>query len=74
MPSNGGLLSEVYNLASVFALAGHKTVLIGADLRKPKIHEDFDVNEKIGLSSFLINKCSVDEAIQKSDVQNKLSE
>tara|TARA_E500000331_G_scaffold358600_1_gene427241 strand:- start:4931 stop:7339 length:2409 start_codon:yes stop_codon:yes gene_type:complete len=58
------------NLASVFALAGHKTVLIGADLRKPKIHEDFDVNEKIGLSSFLINKCSVDEAIQKSDVEN----
>lgn len=58
------------NLASVFALAGHKTILLGADLRKPKIHEDFDVNEQIGLSSFLINKCSVDEAIQKSDIEN----
>ena len=45
------------NLASVFALAGHKTILIGADLRKPKIHEDFNVDDKSGLSTFLINKC-----------------
>ena len=56
------------NLASVFALAGHKTMLIGADLRKPKIHEDFGVDETIGLSTYLINKCSVKELIQKSEV------
>ena len=46
------------NLASVFALTGNKTILIGADLRKPKIHEDFDVSAQLGLSIYLINKCS----------------
>ena len=31
------------NMASVFALSGKKTILIGLDLRKPKIYDDFDL-------------------------------
>ena len=44
------------NLAAIFALAEHKTILIGADLRKPKLHEDFKIDQTKGLSSYLINK------------------
>jgi len=58
------------NLATVFALSGNKTILIGADLRKPKIHEDFSIDEKIGLSNYLINKSSVKQIIQKSEIDN----
>ncbi|MCB0465116.1 MAG: sugar transporter, partial [Aequorivita sp.] len=32
------------NLASVFALSEKKTVLVGLDLRKPKIFGDFNIN------------------------------
>lgn len=41
------------NLASVYSLTGKKTVLIGCDMRKPKIFEDFNLKNDIGISSFL---------------------
>jgi len=41
------------NLASVYSLTGKKTILIGCDMRKPKIFEDFGVKNDIGLSTFL---------------------
>ena len=56
------------NLAAIFALSGHKTVLIGGDLRKPKLHEDFKVNTTKGLSSYLINKSDLAEVIEKTEI------
>ena len=44
------------NLAAIYAASGKKTILLGADLRKPKIFQDFELSNKIGLSSYLINK------------------
>nr|WP_287938035.1 tyrosine-protein kinase [Algoriphagus sp.] len=41
------------NLASVYSLTGKKTILIGCDMRKPKIFQDFGVKNDIGLSTFL---------------------
>jgi tyrosine-protein kinase Etk/Wzc len=58
------------NLAAIFALSGHKTILIGGDLRKPKLHEDFDINGDKGLSSFLIDKSSLEEVIEKSHIES----
>jgi len=56
------------NLAAIFALSGHKTILIGGDLRKPKLHEDFEVDTAKGLSSFLINKSDLSEVIVKTEI------
>ncbi len=56
------------NLAAIFALSGHKTILIGGDLRKPKLHEDFKVDTSKGLSSFLINKSKLSEVIEKTEI------
>lgn len=41
------------NLASVYSLTGKKTILVGCDMRKPKIFEDFGVKNDTGLSTFL---------------------
>jgi len=41
------------NLASVYSLTGKKTVLIGCDMRKPKIFEDFGLKNDVGLSTYL---------------------
>lgn len=57
------------NLAAIFALSGHKTILIGGDLRKPKLHEDFETNPEIGLSSYLINKSTRSEIINKTEIE-----
>ena len=44
------------NLASVLAVSSKKVLLIGADIRKPKIKEYLNVKEGIGLTDFLINR------------------
>ncbi|MEP4373763.1 MAG: polysaccharide biosynthesis tyrosine autokinase, partial [Algoriphagus sp.] len=41
------------NLASVYSLTGKKTILIGCDMRKPKIFNDFGLKNDVGLSTFL---------------------
>ncbi|MEP2346980.1 MAG: GNVR domain-containing protein, partial [Algoriphagus sp.] len=41
------------NVASVYALMGKKTILIGLDLRKPKIAEDFGLANDKGMSTCL---------------------
>ena len=56
------------NLAAIFALSGHRTILIGGDLRKPKLHEDFKVDTSKGLSSYLINKSDLTEVIEKTEI------
>ena len=58
------------NLAGIFASSGHKTILIGGDLRKPKLHKDFNINETKGLSSYLINKSSLEEIIEKTKIES----
>ena len=58
------------NLAGIFASSGHKTILIGGDLRKPKLHKDFNINETKGLSSYLIKKSSLEEVIEKTKIES----
>ena len=58
------------NLAAIFALANYKTVLIGADLRKPKLHKDFDIDQSQGLSSLLINKSSLSKVTKSTEIDN----
>ena len=57
------------NLASIFALSNHKTVLIGGDLRKPKIHNSFKVDKNQGLSNYLINKANLEDIINKTNIK-----
>ena len=43
------------NLAAALALLNKKVLLIGADLRKPKLNEYLKINSKLGLSHYLNN-------------------
>ena len=65
-----GKTFNAINLAAIFALAEHKTLIIGADLRKPKLHEDFKITQKNGLSSYLINKSKLSDIIQKTELKH----
>jgi len=56
------------NIASVFALSGKKTVLVGLDLRKPKIFGDFDIDNTIGAVNYLIGQKPLKDVVQKTKV------
>jgi capsular exopolysaccharide synthesis family protein len=58
------------NLSSILATTNNKTILIGADMRKPKIFDDFELNKDKGLSSFLIGASSLKEVTQKTENEN----
>tara|TARA_B100001564_G_scaffold60182_1_gene46772 strand:- start:3982 stop:6372 length:2391 start_codon:yes stop_codon:yes gene_type:complete len=57
------------NLASIFALSNHKTILIGGDLRKPKLHNSFKLDKNQGLSNYLINKSNLEDIITKTNIK-----
>lgn len=54
------------NMASIYAMYGKKTLLVGMDLRKPRLYQEFGLSNKVGVSSYLAGKVSVEEAIQPS--------
>lgn len=58
------------NLAAALALSGKKTILIGLDLRKPKISEYLGVENKVGLSSYLVDKATQEEIIIQTKYDN----
>jgi capsular exopolysaccharide synthesis family protein len=69
MPAEGKTFASI-NLASAYSLVGKKTVLVGFDLRKPKIYTDFNINNDKGVSTFLIGQNTVEEIINNTDYQN----
>ncbi|WP_200977139.1 GumC family protein [Echinicola sp. 20G] len=59
------------NLAAAYAISDKKTILIGCDLHKPKLFDDFNLNNTKGLSTFLSKQVEdVNSVIQKSQYPN----
>lgn len=56
------------NIATVFALSEKKTVIVGLDLRKPKIFSDFNLNNEVGVVNYLIGQNTIEEVILKTQV------
>lgn len=55
------------NLASVINLSGKRTLLVGADMRRPKIFDDFQLSNERGLSSYLAGIESFEGVVQKTN-------
>ncbi|AMR31841.1 tyrosine protein kinase [Mucilaginibacter sp. PAMC 26640] len=60
------------NLSSTLSLIDKKVILIGADLRRSKLHKTFNVPNDNGLSSYLAHQTSLDEIILHSKQQGNL--
>jgi capsular exopolysaccharide synthesis family protein len=69
MPEEGKTFTAI-NLASVYSLMGKKTVLVGFDLRKPKIFTDFGFDNDHGISTWLIGKDGLEDIIKKTHYEN----
>ncbi len=68
--SGEGKTFTTINLATVFALSEKRTLIVGADMRRPKIFEDFRRNNEVGLSTFLSGLSEFEQVIQNTDIKN----
>jgi len=69
MPSEGKTFTSI-NLASAYSLMGMRTVLLGFDLRKPRLFDSFGVNNEKGISTWLIGKDNLDDIITDTEHKN----
>ena len=58
------------NLASVYALSGKRTLIVGADMRKPKLYSDFELENDIGLSNYLAGLADFKSICKKTTYEN----
>ena len=58
------------NLAAILAMAGKKTLLVSLDLRKPKIHKLFRIDNSVGISSYLAGISPLEKIIHSTNIDN----
>ncbi|WP_184544941.1 GumC family protein [Mucilaginibacter sp. FT3.2] len=58
------------NLSSTLSLIDKKVILIGADLRRSRLHRTFHVSNDMGLSNYLAHQSTIDDIIFHSDQEN----
>lgn len=58
------------NTAVAFAQAGHKTLLIDADMRKPTQHKIFSYMNTSGLSNLIAGQAALEGVTKKTEVEN----
>jgi capsular exopolysaccharide synthesis family protein len=59
-----GKSTTAANLAIAFAEAGSRTVLVDADLRHPRLHKFFKVDNRSGLSDILTGRATFDQIVK----------
>lgn len=60
------------NLAAVMAASGPKVVLVGLDMRKPRIVEDFQISNDLGCSNYLSGNAQLQDVVQNSGFYDNL--
>lgn len=58
------------NLGGIIAFSGKKVIILDLDMRRPKIHSGFGVENEKGMSTLLISKDTVEGCIHKSKQDN----
>jgi len=66
IPGEGKTFCAI-NIASVFAISGKRTVLLGFDLRKPGMSKVLGTENMDGLSNYIVGATSLDDIVYKVD-------
>lgn len=68
-PGEGKTFCSI-NTAAIIASADKKVMLLDFDMHKPKVHQSLELNNEIGLSSYIVGKSSLEDVIQRADLAN----
>jgi len=69
IPGEGKTFTAL-NLATIIAMDDKKVLLVGCDLRKPRLHIIFDMENTKGLSTYLISQHNFKDIVRPTQVQN----
>ena len=65
-----GKSTTTINLATVFAQAGNRVLIVDSDLRRPTLHKLFKVANNLGLTNYLLKQNTLSEVVQTTPVPN----
>jgi capsular exopolysaccharide synthesis family protein len=65
-----GKSTTLMNLAYICAQGGYTTLMIDADLRRPRLHTFFGINNSVGLTNFLTTDLMLEDVILQTPVDN----
>jgi polysaccharide biosynthesis transport protein len=65
-----GKSTTLVNLAYICAQGGYTTLMIDADLRRPRLHTFFEINNSVGLTNFLTTELMLEDVILQTPVDN----
>ena len=65
-----GKSTTLVNLAYVCAQGGYTTLMIDADLRRPRLQTFFDINNSVGLTNYLTTDLALEDVILQTPVDN----
>jgi capsular exopolysaccharide synthesis family protein len=63
-----GKSTTAVNLATVFAQAGQRVLIVDSDLRRPTLHKVLNVSNNLGLTNYLLKQNSLAEVVQTTNV------
>lgn len=66
---NDGKSMTAANLAVVLTQAGKSVLLIDCDMRNPTVHKNFNLSNKVGLSSCISMGTALSDAVQKTSIE-----
>jgi capsular exopolysaccharide synthesis family protein len=67
-----GKTTTCANLAVALARAGERVIVVSCDLRRPRIHEFFDLPNGVGLTSVLVGQCPLASALRDVPGEERL--
>ncbi|RXQ91515.1 polysaccharide biosynthesis tyrosine autokinase [Ancylomarina salipaludis] len=69
IPGEGKTFTSL-NIATIIAMDNKKVLLVGCDLRKPRLHQIFNTSNSNGLSTYLIRQHSLNEVTNTTKIKN----
>ena len=72
MPGDGKT-STVASLGVALAAAGQRVLMVDCDLRRPRLHETFELDNSVGFTSLLLGDVSLREAVQRVPGEPRLA-
>jgi succinoglycan biosynthesis transport protein ExoP len=65
-----GKTTTAINLGVTMAEAGGRVLIVDTDMRRPRLHRSFGVPNQTGISSVIVSKATLEDAIKRTDVPN----